>query len=42
MILVIDLIVPRESPWERLRVHDDVNAGERFVLGDTDRLTGLR
>jgi len=29
-----------ESPWERLRVHDDAKAGERFVIGNADRLSG--
>jgi hypothetical protein len=30
-----------ESPWKRLRVNDDVRVGWRFVVGDTDRLSGL-
>ena len=29
-----------ESPWERLRVHDDVKVSGRFGVGDTDGLSG--
>jgi len=40
MILVIDLIFPRKRLWKRLRVYEDVRAGERFMIGDTDGLRG--
>ena len=31
---------PLESPWKRLRVHDDVKVSGRFGVGDTDGLSG--
>jgi hypothetical protein len=40
MIVNNDLIVPRKRLEKRLKVQDDVKAGERFVIGDTDRLSG--
>ena len=30
MVLFIDLILPRESPWERLRVHGNAKISGRF------------
>ncbi len=34
--------IPLETPWKRLRVHDDVKVGGRFGVGGTDWLMGLR
>jgi hypothetical protein len=42
MVRVIDLIVPRKSPWKRLRVHDGVNVGGRSETVDGDWLISLR
>jgi len=42
MILIIDLIFPQETPWKRLRIHDNVKISGRLEIGDTDRPIRLR
>jgi len=39
--MVIDLIVPLETPWKRLRGHDGVKVCERLAIGYTDWLSDL-
>ncbi len=41
-VKVNDLIVPRKTPWKRLRVYDEVKVSEKSTVSDTDRLSGLR